>query len=185
MARVLAELPRKARVLDLGVGTGRELPALLDAGHYVVGLDVSPEMLALCAKRARPIPLFEGDLWEPLPWDARSFDAVIALHGTLAHPPADGAHARLAKEVARVLRPRGVFVAEVPDAAWLEAAARAGGGVVWLGSGRARFVDEATRIPIEIVAPTPHEWRSAFRPVLDVRVTDGCVGEHVLVGRAP
>jgi SAM-dependent methyltransferase len=184
VARVVAELPRNGRVLDLGVGTGRELPALLDAGHEVVGLDVSPEMLAICAKRARPIPLFEGDLWEPLPWDARSFDAVIALHGTLAHPPREGACSGLAREVARVLRPGGVFVAEVPKAEWLEAVARAGNGpIVWLGGGRARFVDEATRVAIEIVAPTPDEWQAAFRGVLDLQVSDGCEGEHLLVGR--
>jgi len=84
LARVLALLAPRSHVLDLGVGTGRELPALLDAGHDPVGLDASREMLALCARRARPIPLVLGDLWERLPWEDASFDAVLALHGTLA-----------------------------------------------------------------------------------------------------
>lgn len=46
MARVLGVLPAApAQVLDLGVGTGRELTALLDAGHAPTGLDASRAML--------------------------------------------------------------------------------------------------------------------------------------------
>lgn len=119
MSRILDLLAPSSDVLDLGVGTGRELPALLDAGHRPVGLDFSPEMLALCRKRGRAVPLVEADLWQRLPFDDASFDAVIALHGTLAHPPDDEALARLPGEIARVLRPGGVFAAEVPTPAWL------------------------------------------------------------------
>jgi SAM-dependent methyltransferase len=121
LGRVLAELPAApARVLDLGVGTGRELPALLDAGLEVTGVDVSQAMLDRCARRARPIPLVRADFWEPLPFAGASFDAAIALHGTLAHPPAEEAIAKLGAELARVVRPGGVLVAEVPCPAWIE-----------------------------------------------------------------
>src|SRR5207302_1396932 len=40
MERVIRAIAGKTRVLVLGIGTGRELPALLDAGHDVTGLDV-------------------------------------------------------------------------------------------------------------------------------------------------
>ncbi|MCL2449034.1 MAG: class I SAM-dependent methyltransferase [Polyangiaceae bacterium] len=123
MARVVQGLPpAPARVLDLGVGTGRELTALLDAGYAPTGVDVSPAMLARCARRARPVPLFEADFWQlPLPFDDGSFDAALALHGTLAHPPDDGAMARLAQDLARVVRPGGIFLAEIPSLQWLHA----------------------------------------------------------------
>jgi SAM-dependent methyltransferase len=121
MDRVLRELPpAPARVLDLGVGTGRELPALLDAGYALTGLDASDEMLARCAHRARPVPLVRADFWQPLPFEDRAFDAAVALHGTLAHPPDADAIARLALEVARVVAPRGTWVVEAPAPAWLD-----------------------------------------------------------------
>jgi len=66
--RLLPLLAPRSRIADLGVGTGRELPRLLDAGHEVVGLDASERMLAECARRARRIALVRADLWERLPW---------------------------------------------------------------------------------------------------------------------
>src|SRR5439155_21285662 len=83
------------------------------------GLDMSPAMIAICARRARPVPLVLADLWAPLPFADESFDACIALHGTLAHPTREGAHEVLAGELARVVRAGGAFVAEVPSPALL------------------------------------------------------------------
>jgi SAM-dependent methyltransferase len=118
LTAVVAGLLGRKRVLVLGVGTGRELSALLDAGHEPVGLDFSQEMLTLCDRRARRVPLVLADFWQPLPFEAGRFDAAIALHGTLAHPPEDGASlARLAKELARVLARPASVVAEVPTLA--------------------------------------------------------------------
>ncbi len=123
MSRVLAALPRgPLRVLDLGVGTGRELASLLDAGHQPTGLDASSAMLERCARRGRPTALVRADFWQaPLPFALHAFDAAIALHGTLAHPPDPLAVGRLAAELARVVRPGGWLVAEVATPAWLDA----------------------------------------------------------------
>jgi SAM-dependent methyltransferase len=122
MERVLRALPpAPARVLDLGVGTGRELTPLLDAGYAPTGLDASRAMLERCARRARPVPLALADFWKPpLPFDDASFDASVALHGTLAHPPDERAVSSLGNELARVVRPAGVLVAEVPSPRWLD-----------------------------------------------------------------
>lgn len=120
---------RSRRILDLGIGTGRELAMLLDAGHDVVGIDTSPAMIAECNKRARTVRIALGDFYEPLPWDDASFDAVIALHGTLAHPPRHGAHAELFAEVARVLRPQSPFWFEVPHDGFLPIASQLGHAV--------------------------------------------------------
>jgi len=143
----IGEAPRD--VLDLGVGTGAELPHLLDAGHRVTGVDVSAEMLALCNQRSRKITVFRADFWESLPVAPRTFDAVIALFGSLAHAPSDDAYARLAREVARALRPRGAFYAEVPTESWARA--------------HASFEDDATGARVAIRAPSEAAWREAFR----------------------
>ncbi len=126
MDRVLRELPRPpGRVLDLGVGTGRELSPLLDAGYLPTGLDVSRAMLERCARRARPVPLVEANFWEGLPFADARFDAAVALYGTLAHPPDDEAMGRLARELSRVVRTGGSWVTEVPAPAWLDELDRA------------------------------------------------------------
>jgi len=176
MARVLRELPgAPARVLDLGVGTGRELAALLDAGHSPTGLDASRAMLGRCSRRARPVPLVCADFWSaPLPFDDGAFDAVVALHGTLAHPPGAPALRRLARELGRVVRPAGVFIAEVPAPAWLD---RLGGPS---GDGERRALRTGPRTcvvedlvvgaSIEARALDENEWRETLAPEWDARV---------------
>lgn len=176
LARMLDAIANRRRVLSLGLGTGRELPALLDAGHEVHGIEVSEAMIDECNKRARTVPIVRGDFYDPLPFADASFDAVIALHGTLAHPPREGAHRLLAFEIARVLRHGGVFYAEVPAA---EGLARLGVGV----TGPRSFVhrDEASGIEITGVARTADEWKDAF-PRLAVRTAPLGEVEHAVVG---
>lgn len=176
LARVVNELAGRKRVLVLGIGTGRELPALLDAGHEPVGVDVSPAMIAKCNERARTVRIVEADFYAPLPFADASFDAAIALHGTLAHPPREGAHADLARELARVLVPGGVLVAEVPAAEGLAKL-----GVVTTGAGTFVHRDEATGATITGVALTADGWREAFSAALDVRIEPLGEVEHLVV----
>ncbi len=189
MERVLRELPPRARVLDLGVGTGRELSALLDAAHTPIGVDVSPEMLARCGRRARPVPLVEADLWGALPFADASFDAAIALHGTLAHPPDDDAHARLASELARLLVPGGVFVAEVPSHAWVERVANGGETydgdrtVRRVGADECVFADLVTGASITAWIPDDARWSTLLGPRFDAKITRIDGDELLVVAR--
>jgi SAM-dependent methyltransferase len=189
MKRVLARLPSApARVLDLGVGTGRELGALQDAGYEVTGLDFSPAMLALCARRARPVELVPGDLWAPLPFADASFDAVIALHGTLAHPPERAAYARLAGEIGRILRAGGAFVAEVPAQEWVKGIGSAGvedgdARIVRVEEDRLRHEDRAVEMAIEAVVPGDAEWREVFGARFEVECEKLGEAERLIVGR--
>lgn len=177
MRRVLALLEGRRRVLSLGIGTGRELPTLLDAGHDVEGIDVSPEMIAICNRRSRTVPIVCGDFYVRLPYADRSFDAIIALHGTLAHPPSSDALHALAREVARVA---GFLVAEVPAAEGLRSADSEGGSIAMGVEGRFTHHDAIAGVSIEGVALTAEGWRDAFAPLV-VEVEPLGPVEHRLV----
>jgi SAM-dependent methyltransferase len=71
-------------VLDAGCGSGAFAQWLLDQGADVVGVDLSPRMIAeasrRCGGRGR---FFAADLAEPLPLEPRSLDGItcsLALH---------------------------------------------------------------------------------------------------------
>ncbi|HEY4015315.1 MAG TPA: class I SAM-dependent methyltransferase [Polyangiaceae bacterium] len=191
MDRVLAELPpAPARVLDLGVGTGRELTALLDAGYEPTGIDVSREMLERCARRARAVPLIHRDFYEPLPFPSAWFDAAVALHGSLAHPPDASATARLASHLARVVRPAGVWLAEMPTPAWLDAveAGRTADGSpdrrVWrTGPETCWYEDEVLGVSIEARLPSEAAWRAAFGALWTARFVPVSDVEWIVVAR--
>lgn len=164
MARVLEQLGPRQRVLVLGVGTGRELPALLDAGHVPTGLDVSPNMIARCQERSRPIPCVEADFWESLPFPDASFDAAVALHGTIAHPRDEGSLPGLGRELVRVLVDDGRFVAEVPSPTVLTALAAAEETATMRVTGPHTFVhrDDATGAELAGIALDAEGWTSAL-----------------------
>ncbi|SNT63623.1 Methyltransferase domain-containing protein [Asanoa hainanensis] len=98
------------RVLDVGCGTGRALPALraaVGAGGVVAGVDLTPQMLAVAADRARAScsALVLGDA-RRLPFAADSTDAIFAA-GLVMHLP--DLEAGLA-ELARVTRAGGRLI---------------------------------------------------------------------------
>lgn len=98
------------RVIDLGCGTGLVGVALAATGAEIVGVDLSPRMLEIAARRGAYAKLERGDLVEVL---ARI--AAGSIHAVLA---ADvliytGDLAALFEAVARVLTPRGLFALSV------------------------------------------------------------------------
>jgi SAM-dependent methyltransferase len=175
MAAVLHELPSPpARVLDLGVGTGRELTALLDGGYIPTGVDISERMLERCARRARPVALVHADLWRPLPFAANSFDAAIALHGTLVHCPDDGALGGLSRELARLVKARGPWIAEVPSPEWLQRldamALHAERSVRRTGPHSCVYEDHVAGAAVQARVFAEEEWREALAPQWTVRI---------------
>lgn len=101
--------------LDIGCGTAGVTIELAHRGLHVTGLDHSPAMLALAEQKleqaglADRVQLLTGDV-RKLPFDDASFD-TITCQGVLHHlPTADGA----IEEIARVLRPQGVFFLSEP-----------------------------------------------------------------------
>src|SRR6516162_10203056 len=70
------------RVLEIGIGSGLNLPLYGDAVEEVIGVDVSPESLAMaeCAaqRRSLRVPLLEGSAEHlPLTVADRSVDTVV------------------------------------------------------------------------------------------------------------
>jgi SAM-dependent methyltransferase len=91
--------------LDAACGTGRHANHLVELGHDVVGVDMSPEMLARAA-RGQPKAVFrEGDLCS-LPLETASVDLVVCA---LALDHVADLSSAIA-ELSRVLRPGGRMV---------------------------------------------------------------------------
>jgi len=109
---VAAHLPEGARdVLDLGCGTGLELPALFARfpGARVLGIDLAEDMLALLRERcagsaARTLCMSYFDYAYP----PQAYDAVISVMSLHHFTPAQ--KLGLYKQVRSTLRPGGVFL---------------------------------------------------------------------------
>ena len=107
--RVLA-LPRGARVVDLGCGSGVFTELLRRAGYASIGLDISAKLILLGRQKYPGLELIEGDA-ENLPFDSESVDGVL-LSNLVHHFPDPR---RLAAEVRRVLKRCGRFAAFDPN----------------------------------------------------------------------
>ena len=93
----------RGRVLDLGCGTGRNLP-LYDGGVQPIGLDPCIETLQAARRRRPGVPIVLGAA-ERLPFRPGAFDTVVSglVFCSVAEPP------RAFAEVRRVLAPGGTL----------------------------------------------------------------------------
>lgn len=99
-------------LLDLGIGSGLSSLPFHKAGLRVYGLDGSEEILQVCAAKGFAADLKQHDLrLLPLPYPSGFFEAVISV-GVLNSFKDLGP---LFKEVARILRPQGIFAFTVEE----------------------------------------------------------------------
>lgn len=106
---------RKANVLDAGCGTGGFILAMQEFAErwQITGLDFSPVACDL-AKSKTQAEIIEGSITD-LPFAGNLFD-IITSADVIAH--VDDAFIAL-KEFARVLRPGGIAVINVPAYQWM------------------------------------------------------------------
>lgn len=103
-------LPRGARILEGGCGTGFNSRHLRGAGYRVVALDFAPGTMAWLGRRAPELNPVRGDV-RALPFADASFDGCWSL-GVIEHFP--GGYAAALDEMRRVLRPGGFLFLTFP-----------------------------------------------------------------------
>jgi ubiquinone/menaquinone biosynthesis C-methylase UbiE len=111
---LLAQLPINSKVLDLGCGTGTIASALSASGFRVTACDIAEEMIE-AGKRIYGQSSVEWCVlppdWKQLPFDACSFDAIIASSVLEYVPNLDAVLA----ECQRTLKSNGILIATVPN----------------------------------------------------------------------
>lgn len=98
----------QGQILEVGLGTGRNVPLYPPAVEHLSGIDPDEVMLRQARRRAGkasfPVELLLASA-EDLPFEEDSFDAVVGtlVFCTVSDPP------RALREVRRVLKPCGEF----------------------------------------------------------------------------
>jgi SAM-dependent methyltransferase len=105
-------LPDRARILDAGCGSGRNMIELARHGT-VTGVELSPPSVEIARRRATG-EVIEGSILE-MPFAAESFDLAVSLD-VIEHLQDDLA---ALKELRRVVAPGGRLLVTVPAYQWL------------------------------------------------------------------
>ena len=104
------------RVLELGVGTGRLAIPLAARGCRVHGMDASPEMLEVLARKVRSagveIGATLGDVGDPAAWPEGPVEVVVAAFNLLFNLSGAKEQQRCFEAAAAALTPDGAFVVE-------------------------------------------------------------------------
>ncbi len=114
LARAIADLqlPRPARILDAGCGSGRNMVELAQRGT-VTGVELSTTSVSLA--RGRNVgDVIEGSVLE-MPFDADSFELAVSLD-VIEHLSDD---LDALRELRRVVSPGGSLLVTVPAYQWL------------------------------------------------------------------
>ncbi|HET8895520.1 MAG TPA: class I SAM-dependent methyltransferase [Gaiellaceae bacterium] len=102
---LVSRIPQDAlRVLDVATGTGAVALELVRRGHMVVGIDQSPDMLAVARRRLPGVGFHEGRA-ESLPFADGEFDALTFTY-LLRYVDDPAATLR---ELTRVVKPGGTI----------------------------------------------------------------------------
>lgn len=92
----------EGRVLEIGIGSGLNLPFYSAQTSEIIGLDPSPRLLDMAGRRSDSATLLAGSA-EAIPLDNRSIDTVVTTWTLCSVPNIDKAFG----EIRRVLKPGG------------------------------------------------------------------------------
>jgi ubiquinone/menaquinone biosynthesis C-methylase UbiE len=102
--RVIASA--EGRVLEIGIGSGLNLPFYGPHVHEIVGLEPAPRLIAMARQVAERIPMpvtFMEESAAAIPLDDNAVDTVVMTWTLCTIPQAD----RALSEMRRVLKPNG------------------------------------------------------------------------------
>jgi SAM-dependent methyltransferase len=100
------------QMLEIGYGSGVFMPSLAERAGHLHGVDVHPraeEVSEVLLKVRTSVTLKQASA-EELPYDSHTFDCVVAVSALEFVDNLD----LVCKEVKRVLKPSGIFVAVTP-----------------------------------------------------------------------
>ena len=109
--KILAELPRGAKILDAGCGGGDFAVGLAEAGYEIYGCDLNES--AIAAANRRGIGTFKcASLYESLtePFGVDAFDAIVSVE-VIEHLYSPYSYVRQGYDA---LRPGGLFIVTTP-----------------------------------------------------------------------
>lgn len=114
----MSYVPRGARVLDVGCGSGYGDFILLNSASHVVGVDIDPDAIEYAKTKARlqKEPRLEyacEDMTQEAGDGAMQFGAVVCIE-MFEHVDLE-AQAQLLQNVSKWLKPGGVFVMTTPE----------------------------------------------------------------------
>jgi len=112
LAYLIKQIPKEAKVLDIGVGNGAVEEMALERGLDVSSLDPSSESIAALQKRLSLGDKARVGHSENAPFDTASFDYVV-MSEVLEHLTTDVLEATV-REVHRMLKSGGHFLITVP-----------------------------------------------------------------------
>lgn len=114
-AGVVGGSAAQREVLEIGTGTGAMLHALLERGCLARGVELRQDLIDEAKRWYGDLPV-QCVTGTALPFPDASLDVVVSLD-VFEHIPDSDAHLR---EVARVLRPGGMYVLQTPNK-WMNA----------------------------------------------------------------
>ena len=116
LARLLDRLHDNALVADLGCGAGYPIAyRMLEAGHRVIGADISRAQLLLAAERVPQMASLEMDLLSPA-FPNEAFDAVLSLYA-IFHVPRER-HRAILERMHDLLKPGGYLLVTLGAGDW-------------------------------------------------------------------
>jgi 2-polyprenyl-6-hydroxyphenyl methylase / 3-demethylubiquinone-9 3-methyltransferase len=145
----LGRTPASLELLDVGCGGGLLAEEFADLGCRVTGVDRSMPTLAVARKHAKDSALdirYERGSAEALPFDAARFD-IVCCCDVLEH--VDDVE-RVVGEIARVLKPGGIFFFDTINRTWLSKLLAIKAAQDWA--------------PTRLVPRDVHVWEQFVRP---------------------